>query len=81
MFFTGNFNCHSQTWYPEGDTNAEGVLLDNLFSDLNLTQIIIEPTHFFKEYCKPSCIDLVATDQPNLVMESGVHDSLDVTHS
>ena len=40
MFFTGDFNGHSQSWYPEGDTNAEGVLLDNLFSDLNLTQMI-----------------------------------------
>ena len=37
MFFTGDFNAHSHAWYPDGDTNAEGVLLD-LFSDLNLTQ-------------------------------------------
>ena len=28
IFFTGDFNAHSQTWYPEGDTNAEGYLLD-----------------------------------------------------
>ena len=55
------------------------VLLDNLFSDLNLTQIISEPTHFFNDYCKPSCIDLIVTDQPNIVMVSGVRDSLDVT--
>ena len=34
MFFTGDFNAHSETWYPEGDTNPEGVALDNLFSDL-----------------------------------------------
>ena len=79
MFFTGDFNGHSQAWYPEGDTNPEGVLLDNLFSDLNLNQIISEPTHFFNDYCKPSCIDLVVTDQPNIVMDSGVRDSLDVT--
>ena len=79
MFFTGDFNAHSQGWYPEGDTNPEGVLLDNLFSDLNLTQIISEPTHFFNDYCNPSCIDLIVTDQPNIVMDSGVRDSLDVT--
>ena len=36
----------------EGDTNAVGVLLDNLFSDLNLTQIITEPTHL-RDDCKP----------------------------
>ena len=77
MFFTGDFNAHSQTWYPEGDTNLEGVELVNLFSDLSLTQIISEPTHFMRETCKPTCIDLVVTDQPNLVLDSGVRDSLD----
>ena len=79
MFFTGDFNGHSQSWYPEGDTNAEGVLLDNLFSDLNLTQIISEPTHFMRDDCKPSCIDLIVTDQPNIVLDSGVRPSLDPT--
>ena len=77
MFFTGDFNGHSQTWYPEGDTNAEGVLLDNMFSDLNLTQMISEPTHIFNEHCNPSCIDLIVTDQPNIVLDNGVRDSLD----
>ena len=77
MFFTGDFNAHSQTWYPEGDTNAEGYLIDELFSSLNLNQIISEPTHFFCDDCTPSCIDLVVTDQPNLVLESGVRPSLD----
>ena len=75
MFFTGDFNAHSQTWYPEGDTNPEGVELDNLFSDLNLTQLISEPTHFMRDTCQPTCIDLIATDQPNLVLNSGVCDS------
>ena len=79
MFFTGDFNAHSHTWYPEGDTNPEGVALDNLFTDLNLTQIISEPTHFMRDTCRPTCIDLVITDQPNLVLDCGVRDSLDIT--
>ena len=79
MFFTGDFNGHSQTWYPEGDSNAEGVQLDNLFSNLGWTQMINEPTHFMRDTCKPSCIDLILTDQPNLVLESGVRGSLDPT--
>ena len=57
MFFTGDFNAHSETWYPEGDTNPEGVALDNLLSDLNLTQMISEPTHFMRDTCNPTCID------------------------
>ena len=79
MFFTGDVNGHTQAWYPEGDTNAEGVKLDELFSDLNLTQIINEPTHFFRDDCAPSCIDIILTDQPNLIMSSGVRPSLDPT--
>ena len=79
MFFTGDFNAHSQTWYPDGDTNPEGVDLDNLFCDLNLIQIISEPTHFMRDTVNPTCIDLIVTDQPNLVLDSGVRDSLDVT--
>ena len=79
MFFTGDVNGHTQAWYPEGDTNAEGVKLDDLFSNLNLNQIINEPTHFFRDDCTPSCIDIILTDQPNLVMSSGVRPSLDPT--
>ena len=70
MFFTGDFNAHSQTWYPEGDTTPEGVDLDDLFSNLNLTQLISEPTHFMHDTCQPTCIDLIATDQPNFVLNS-----------
>ena len=66
LFVTGDFNAQSQTWYPDGNTNPEGVDLDNLFSDLNLTQLISEPTHFMRDTCQPTCIDLIATDQPNL---------------
>ena len=78
-FFTGDFNGHSQSWYPQGDTNPEGFYLDNLFSGLNLAQIISEPTHIMRDSCKPSCIDLILTDQPNIVLDSGVRDSLDST--
>lgn len=63
----------------EGDTNAEGAKLDELFSSLNLHQLISEPTHFFRDDCLPSCIDVVLTDQPNLVLNSGVRPSLDPT--
>ena len=78
VFFTGDFNAKSLSWWPEGVANDEGTQLDNLFSDLNLTQIICEPTHF-RENCEPTCIDLIITDQPNLVIDSAVRPSLDPT--
>ena len=79
MFFTGDFNGHSQAWYPDGDSNPEGLLIDDIFTELNLTQLISEPTHFFRDDCKPSCIDLIITDQPNIVLNSGVRPSIDPT--
>ena len=76
-FFTGDLNAHTQMWFPEGDTNAEGVLIDELLTSLNLKQLISDPTHYFRDDCRPSCIDLIITDQPNLVLDSGVRSSLD----
>ena len=76
MFFTGDFNAHCQNWYLSGDTNSEGLLIDDLTSSLNLDQLVSVPTHF-EENNNPSCIDLIFTDQPNIVMETGVLPSLD----
>ena len=78
-FYTGDVNGHTQAWFPAGDTNDEGRILDELFTSLNLTQLIDEPTHFFRDDCIPSCIDIILTDQPNLVTSSGVRPSLDPT--
>ena len=41
--------------------------------------MISEPTHFMRDSCRASCIDLIVTDQPNLILECGVRDSLDNT--
>ena len=78
ILFTGDFNAHLLNWWSQGDNTQEGIQLDNLFSDLNLTQIVSEPTHFM-ENCHPSCIDLIICDQPNLLPSSGVRPSLDPT--
>ena len=77
-FFTGDFNAKSLSWWSEGENNDEGTHLENIFSELSLTQIIKEPTHL-RENCQPTCIDLIITDQPNLVLDSGVRPSLDPT--
>ena len=78
MLFVSDFNAYSINWWPEGDNNSEGIQLDNSFSDLNLTQLISELPHF-REHCTPSCIDLILSNQPNIVLESGVRPSLDPT--
>jgi len=78
MFFTGDFNGHSEAWWPNGDTNDEGEKIEDLFSSLNLYQIISEPTNF-EPNSNPSCIDLIVTDQPNLILNSGTRPSLDTS--
>ena len=36
MFFTGDFNAHSQFWWPGGDTTLEGAQIDDLFTKLGV---------------------------------------------
>ena len=76
-YFTGDFNCHSQHWWPLGNTNAEGDEIDELTLSLGLTQVSSEPINF-EPHKKPSCMDLIFTDKLNIVMESGTRASLHV---
>ena len=49
----------------------------NLYSLTNsygFRQLISEPTYILKS--SSSCIDLIFTDQPNLIIDSGTHPSL-----
>ena len=45
--------------------------LDYLTSLYGTKQVITEPTHILES--SSSCIDFIFTNQPNIVMESGVH--------
>ena len=74
-FYTGDFNGHSQFWWPDGDSTPEGKEIEEIFSLLNLSQIISEPINFTPGK-KPSCIDLIVTDQSNLILDSGSRQSL-----
>ena len=70
-FILGDFNAKSAKWWEYGETNACGLLLDDISTTYNYTQLIREPTNFDPTKA-PSCIDLIFTTQPNIVMESGV---------
>ena len=76
IFISGDFNGHSELWWKDGDTNAEGSEIEQLTSRLGLHQLIHEPTNF-EPNKNPSCIDLIFTDQPNLVIDSGTRPTLD----
>ena len=76
-FFTGDFNAQSQIWYPNGASTPEGNEIENLISSLGLYQLTNEATNF-EPNKNPTCIDLIITDQPNLVMDSGTRSSPDI---
>ena len=55
-------------------SNNEGVLTNSVTSTHGLKQLICEPTYILSN--SSSCIDLIFTNQPNLVVDSGTHPSL-----
>ena len=75
-FFTGDFNAHS-FWWPGGDTTPGGTEIEDLITSLGLAKVISEPTNF-EPNKNPSCIILVITDQPNLILDCGTRASLDL---
>ena len=70
----GDFNAKSSNWYKHDTTTYEGSKINARTSQFGLKQLIQEPTLILTDSL--SCIDLIFTSQPNLVMESGVHSSL-----
>ena len=56
-------------------TSLEGFKIDTIASSYGLNQLIQEPTHVINS--SSSCTDLIFNLQPNLVMVSGIHSSLD----
>ena len=67
----GDFNAKFNKWCSTDKTTPEGAKLDNLTSQYGLTQLLKEPTHISDSY--RSCIDLIFTSQPNLVVDFGIH--------
>ena len=69
-----DFNARLQGWYQNDLTTFERCKIDIAASQFGLSQIIKEPTHILTN--SASCIYLIFTSQPNLVMHSGVQPSL-----
>ena len=71
---TGDFNARSQSWWSNDINTTEGSKLLALSSSNGFSQLINEPTHIPAN--SNSCIDLIFTDKPGLLIDSGVHLSL-----
>ena len=70
----GDFNAKSKNWWHCDTQTSEGSRIDSLTTSYGFQQLISEPTHILKN--SSSCIDLIFTDQPNLITDSGTHPSL-----
>ena len=71
----GDFNAKSSNWHTGDTTTSEGSKIEAITSQFGLQQIINEPTHVQgNNYV--SCIDLIFSSQPNLVISSGIHSTL-----
>ena len=62
----GDFNAKSNNWCKNDITAHEGSMIDAVTSNYGLHQLTQEPTQILNS--SPSCIDLIFTSQPNLVM-------------
>ena len=74
VLMIGDFNAKSSSWSTNNTTTPEGAQLDSITSLYGMKQLISEPTHILQQ--SSSCIDLIFTNQPNIVMDSGVDSSL-----
>ena len=74
MTVIGDFNAKSCNWYSHDKTSFDGSTTESITSQFGLHQLINEPTHLLQN--SSSCIDLIFTSQPNIVVKSGVHPSL-----
>ena len=72
-FILGDFNARSNKWWVVDTQTSEGSQIDFLTTSDGFRQIISEPTSILKN---SSCIELIFTDQPSLIIDSGTHHSL-----
>ena len=70
----GDFNARSRSRWVNDITNNEGTQIESISSLYGFSQLISEPTHIFQD--SSLCIDLIFTDQPNLVINSRIKPSL-----
>ena len=74
IIMTGDFNAKHTEWYSGDSTDKFGEEIHKLFANHNLTQTVNKPTNITSR--TKHCIDLVATDQPNLILSNDIFPSL-----
>ena len=71
---TGDFNGKCSKWYSFDPSDNIGKELNTITSTAGYSQIIDKPTHFTNN--SPTCIDLIFTSNPSILVDSGIEKSL-----
>ena len=71
LLVTGDFNMRTSSWWSDDIDTIKEMRLESITSYYGLYQIINEPTHILSS--SASFIGLIFTNQPNLVINNGVH--------
>ena len=71
---TGDFNGKCSKWYSFDASDNIGKELDTIISTAGYSQIIDKPTHFTNN--SSSCIDLIFTSNPSILVDSWIEKSL-----
>ena len=73
LLLLGDFSAKSTTWFINDQLSSE-TQLESRTSLYEIEQLIPEPTHVLEN--PSSCIGLIFTNQPNFIMDAGIHPSL-----
>ena len=71
LLFSGDADLNPRPNWNSRKTSFEGDAIENVKSQFGLHQVIKEPALIVDT--SSSCIYLIFTSQPNLIIESGVH--------
>ena len=71
---TGDFNARLSKWWTDDKKSQKGLKIENLLSQFSISHVINKPTHISQNF--NSSIDLLFTNQQNLITDLGVHPSL-----
>ena len=77
ILIIGDFNCRNSNCYLGDPVTPQGARVEALTSFYGLNQLIKTPAPLLQN--SATCIDLVFTNQPYLVIKSGAHSSLSST--
>ena len=71
LLVTGDFKVRSSSWWKDDCVTRQGNKIESLTCYYGLSQLISDPIHILQN--SSSCIDLIFMNQPNFIIDSGMH--------